>query len=78
MKLREIAEILGGELAGGHDVEIKGVAGISDAKDGDITFLATAKLISECIESKASAVIVKEPVPEIKKPQLKVSNPQYA
>ncbi|MBT9536750.1 MAG: UDP-3-O-(3-hydroxymyristoyl)glucosamine N-acyltransferase, partial [Nitrospirae bacterium] len=44
MKLREIAEILGGELAGGHDVEIKGVAGISDAKDGDITFLATAKL----------------------------------
>ncbi|HBG93680.1 MAG: UDP-3-O-(3-hydroxymyristoyl)glucosamine N-acyltransferase [Nitrospirae bacterium GWF2_44_13] len=78
MKLREIAEMLGGELAGGPDIEIKGAAGISDAKDGDITFLSTAKLISECIESKASAVIVKETVPEIKKPQLKVSNPQYA
>lgn len=77
MKLREIAELLGGELAGGPDVEIKGAAGISDAKDGDITFLSTAKLISECIESKASAVIVKDTVPEIKKPQLKVSNPQY-
>ena len=78
MKLREIAELLGGELAGGHDVEIKGAAGISNAKDGDITFLSTAKLISECIESKASAVIVKDTVPEIKKPQLKVANPQYA
>lgn len=78
MKLREIAELLGGEIAGGPDVEIKGAAGISDAKDGDITFLSMAKLISECIESKASAVIVKDTVPEIKKPQLKVSNPQYA
>ena len=66
MKLREIAELLGGELAGGPDVEIKGAAGISNAKDGDITFLSTAKLISECIESKASAVIVKDTVPEIK------------
>jgi len=78
MKLREIAELLGGELAGGPDIEIKGTAGISDAKDGDITFLSTARLIKECIESKASAVIVKESVSEINKPQLKVSNPQYA
>ncbi|MBI3377882.1 MAG: UDP-3-O-(3-hydroxymyristoyl)glucosamine N-acyltransferase [Nitrospirae bacterium] len=78
MKLREIAELLGGELAGNPDIEIKGAAGISDAEDGDITFLATAKLTSECIESKASAVIVKDTVPEIKKPQLKVSNPLYA
>ncbi|MDO8746364.1 MAG: UDP-3-O-(3-hydroxymyristoyl)glucosamine N-acyltransferase, partial [Thermodesulfovibrionales bacterium] len=29
-------------------------------------------------ESKASAIIVKEPVPEITKSQLKVANPQYA
>ncbi|MDI6744678.1 MAG: UDP-3-O-(3-hydroxymyristoyl)glucosamine N-acyltransferase [Thermodesulfovibrionales bacterium] len=78
MKLREIAEMLGGELAGGPDIEIKGAAGISDAEGGDITFLSTAKLIGECIESNASAVIVKDTVPEIKKPQIKVSNPQYA
>ena len=78
MKLREIAEMLGGELAGDPDIEIKGAAGISDAEDGDITFLSTVKLIRECIESKASAVIVKEPIPEIKKTQLKVANPQYA
>ncbi|MBU4320049.1 MAG: UDP-3-O-(3-hydroxymyristoyl)glucosamine N-acyltransferase [Thermodesulfovibrionales bacterium] len=78
MKLREIAELLGGELAGDPDIEIKGAAGISDAKERDITFLSTTKLIGQCIESKASAVIVKDTIPEIKKPQLKVSNPQYA
>jgi len=78
MKLREIAGLIGAELTGSLDVEIKGAAGISDAEDGDITFLATAKLVGECIESKASAVIVKDTIPEIKKPQLKVSNPQYA
>lgn len=78
MKLREIAEMLGGELAGGLDTEIRGAAGISDASEGDITFLSSSRLIKECIASKASAVIVKEPVPEIKKPQLKVSNPQYS
>lgn len=78
MKLSEIAKMLGGELSGGPDIAIKGAAGISDAKDTDITFLLTPKLIKECIESKASAVIVKDTVPEIKKPQLKVKNPQYA
>jgi len=78
MKLREIAEMLGGEIAGSPDIEIKGAAGISDAKEGDVTFLSTAKLIKECAESKASCVIVKEFVSEIKKPQVKVANPQYA
>ena len=46
--------------------------------EGDITFLSSSRLIKECIESKASAVIVKETVSEINKPQLKVSSPQYA
>lgn len=70
--------MLGGEITGAPDIEIKGVAGISDAKDGDITFLVSTKLIKECIESKASAVVVKDAIHEINKPQLKVANPQYA
>ena len=51
--------MLGGEFAGDPDTEIKGAAGISDASEGDITFLSSSRLIKECIESKASAVIVK-------------------
>lgn len=70
--------MLGAEITDAPDTEIKGAAGISDAKDGDITFLASTKLVKECIESRASAVVVKEAIPEINKPQLRVSNPQYA
>ncbi len=78
MKLREIAKLLNGEIIGDPDIVISGVAGISDAAEGDITFLSSAKLIKECSESKAACVIVKDQIPDIKKAQLKVPNPQYA
>lgn len=78
MKLRELALMLGGEIIGDAEMEIKGVAGISEASEGDITFLSNPKLIRECSESRASCVIVKEEIPEIRKAQIKVSNPYYA
>lgn len=78
MKLNEIAKLLDGAVTGNPDTEIKGVAGISDAREGDITFLSSAKLLKELSESKASAVLVKDEIPELKKPQVKVPNPQYA
>lgn len=78
MKLREIAELIGGEIIGDPETVIKGVAGISDASEGDITFLSNLKFVKECSESKASCVMVKDVIPDIKKAQLKVGNPYYA
>ncbi len=78
MKLIEIARLVNGEIIGNPDMEISGVSGISDTSEGDITFLSSLKLVRECSESKASCVIVKNEIPEIKKVQLKVANPQYA
>ncbi|MCE5195289.1 MAG: UDP-3-O-(3-hydroxymyristoyl)glucosamine N-acyltransferase [Nitrospiraceae bacterium] len=78
MKLSKIAELINGEITGNADVEITGVAGISDAKEGDITFFSDPKLIKECISSNASCIVVKEVLKEISRPQIKVSNPQYA
>lgn len=78
MKLSEIAAILGGEISGNTELEIKGVSGIQDVKEGEITFLADSKMASECSKSRASAVIVREVVSEIKKPQVVVKNPYYA
>jgi len=78
MKLKEIAELFDGEIIGDPEIEIKGVAGIPDSDEGDITFLSSTKLTNECIKSRASAVIVKNHIPEIEKPQIKVTNPQYA
>lgn len=78
MRLRELAVTLNGELSGNPDLDISGVAGIFDAKKGDVTFLSDKKLLQDCADSKASCVIVRNFMPELDKPQIKVNNPLYA
>lgn len=55
---REIAELVGGELCGAPDVIIRGVAGVRDARPGEITFLAHPRYQSALLTSAASAVLV--------------------
>ncbi|MEK7995703.1 MAG: LpxD N-terminal domain-containing protein, partial [Planctomycetota bacterium] len=43
MKLRQIAETLGCQLAGGGEIEITGVAGVEHAGATELTFLANPK-----------------------------------
>lgn len=78
MKLKDIAALIDGEVIGDEETEITGVSGISDAKEGDITYLVGAKWLKELKNSKASAVISKESIEEIEKHQIKTENPQYA
>ena len=81
MKLREIADLLKGKIISTLDVEeleINGVSGISDAKEGDITYISNLKLLNELKKSKASAFITKEYISDIEKPQVITENPQYA
>jgi UDP-3-O-[3-hydroxymyristoyl] glucosamine N-acyltransferase len=78
MKLKDIAALIDGEVIGDEEIEITGASGISDAKEGDITYLVGAKWLKELKNSRASAVIVKESVEEIEKPQIKTKNPHYA
>jgi UDP-3-O-[3-hydroxymyristoyl] glucosamine N-acyltransferase len=58
MKLSEIAEHLGGTLEGNGDDEITAVAGLKEARAGDLSFLANPKYASQVAETGASAVIV--------------------
>ena len=60
MKLSELAKQIGGILEGSGDVEIHGVAGITVAGTGEISFIANPKYASEAAATKASAVIVPE------------------
>ncbi len=78
MKLKEIANILEGQLRGDPEVEIKGVSGISDAKRGYITFLKDIHLLNELKASSASAVIVKEEIPHLDNAQVIVPNPSLS
>lgn len=78
MKLKDFAETVNGVIQGNPEVEITGVSGIMDAKEGDITFVSSAKYLKQARDSKASCIIVKEQIPDIKTSQLSVSNPYFA
>lgn len=78
MKLKEFSEIVNGIILGNPEVEITGVAGVKDAKKGDITFISSPRFLKDLRKSNASSVILKEPVEDINITQLKVSNPYYA
>jgi UDP-3-O-[3-hydroxymyristoyl] glucosamine N-acyltransferase len=77
MKLRIFAERVGGTIVGDPEVEIAGVAGIADAGKGQITLLSSPKFSHLIEKSKASCVIVADPVPGIGMTQLSVENPTF-
>lgn len=78
--LNTLAEIVSGKVIGDGSVLIYRVAGIEDACEGDITFIANQKYISLLSETKASAVIASpDIVSELKdKNILCVKNPYLA
>ena len=78
MKLKDFAEIVKGVIQGDPETEITGVSGIMDAHEGDITFVSSAKYLKQAGQSKASCIIAKELMSDIKTTQLLTSNPYLA
>jgi UDP-3-O-[3-hydroxymyristoyl] glucosamine N-acyltransferase len=78
LRLRDIAALLGGEIVGDPELEIKGVSGMEDAQEGEITFAASKKTAVLASRGRASCIIVKETIPDTDKAQLKVDDPHYA
>lgn len=58
MKLNELAERIGAELRGPEASEITGVAALSEASTGEVTFAADAARIDEAARCPAGALIV--------------------
>ncbi len=77
-KLREISELVGGSLLGDGDIEIHGVAGIKEAREGEITFVANPRYISQINRTKASAIISWKSLQYNGKPMIQVENPYWA
>jgi UDP-3-O-[3-hydroxymyristoyl] glucosamine N-acyltransferase len=77
-KLREICECVNGELYGDGEIEISGVAGIKEARQHEITFLANAKYRSEMEHTQASAIIIDPDVPCNGIPAIRVEEPYIA
>lgn len=78
MKLEELAEMLGAELTGPAEVDIRGAAGIHEAREGQMTFIAGRKELKDLEHSRASAAIVPLDTPALPLPLLRHKNPRLA
>jgi UDP-3-O-[3-hydroxymyristoyl] glucosamine N-acyltransferase len=76
--LEMVAKAIDGIVVGDGSVEISGVAGIREAREGDLTFLANPRYESYLERTRASAVIVADNHREIGKPLIQNSNPYLA
>ncbi len=76
--LREIAELIGGEVVGDGDIVITGVSGIKEAAEGDIAFLANPKYQPLLESTKAAAVITSRDILKAPKPIIRIENPSLA
>jgi UDP-3-O-[3-hydroxymyristoyl] glucosamine N-acyltransferase len=73
--LKELAGIVGGEVSGDGSVMIDGVAGIKEARPGDVTFLASPRYEKFMTTTQASAVIAPPGTPGHDKPLVLSANP---
>lgn len=75
MKLGEIAKRLGCAMDGDANLEITGVAGIEDARAGELTFLANQKYRGALGTTRASAVLIARDAGPVRVAALRSENP---
>ena len=75
MELKEIAERLSANVEGDGSVEIKGIATLEKATQGDLSFLANTKYYRDAKTTSASAIIVGNDCPPLDRPLLRHENP---
>lgn len=76
--LRELADLVGGEIEGDPEVWISGAADIPDAVEGSIVFAETPKHLAAARRSQAAAIIARKGTRNSEKPTIAVADPRYA
>jgi UDP-3-O-[3-hydroxymyristoyl] glucosamine N-acyltransferase len=79
-KIGEVAAAIGARLLGDGEIEITGIASVSNAKPGDLVFVEDEKHLSNALDSSAAAVIAGDFAqnPQSRKPLLLTANPRLA
>jgi len=77
LRLSEIAALVHGQLVGDEDPWITGLAGIHDAEEGDLTFLAQRRYRGALKHSRAIAVLV-DAHEIVDRPAVRVADPALA
>jgi len=76
--LGEVASYIEGDLVGPSELLVRRVMDLAAASDGDITFVATAKMRQAIAKTKATAVIVPQEITEAERPLIRVRDPYLA
>jgi UDP-3-O-[3-hydroxymyristoyl] glucosamine N-acyltransferase len=76
--LEALAKAIDGTVVGDGSIEIVGVAGIREAREGELTFLANPRYEAYLDQTRASAIIVAENHRNVGKPLIQNSNPYLA
>ncbi len=76
--LKEIANIIDGEIIGDENIIVTGICGIKEAKEGDITFIANSRYLPLMGHTRASAIITSRDVKVASKAIIRTENPSLA
>lgn len=76
--LGELAEFVQGKIIGNPQIVIRGIAGIREAKDDEITFLSNTKYAKDVESSGAGAIIIPTQMHTLSKPAIVCDNPYLA
>lgn len=77
MTLSQIADLVGGQAHGDDGRVIEGAAGLDEATEKDISFLANAKYTDRLSSTKAGALLVSPEVPLNGRPAVVLKNPHF-
>ncbi len=77
-RVSDVAEFLGGTVVGDPEALVSGIAGLTEAKAGDLSFLSNPKYAPHLATTLASAVLVAEAVPGVRPAQIVVASPDFA
>ena len=78
LTLKEIADIIGGNVLGDDQVLITGINSLDEASEGEISFFADPRFQDSLIKTKASALLVSKMTDIYEGPQVIVSNPMLS
>ncbi len=89
VRVKEVAAFVGGSVVDGvatanaapahtGDSLLSGIAGLTEAKTGDLSFLANPKYAPHLANAQATAVLVSKSLPNVKPAQIVVGNPDLA
>src|SRR5690348_13708049 len=76
--LRELAEVLSGEVSRDGDCAITGIAGLDAARQGDLSYVLNERYLPRVAQSAASALIVPRQFPPVALPCVRVDNVHVA